>query len=174
VSYEQGDFGASRAYLEESVVHGRAVADKVETGWVLLPLARLSADEGDAASARQHLTTAIMLGRELGSREMLAACAGGLARLVAANGQPRQALHMVGGADAWFQTQPIPTPADAQADLSRVKAEARKPLGKSEAGAALAFGRALTLDQAIAIGREHGLSERTHAAKPVQASSGRA
>ena len=121
---------------------------------MLVELARLEADEHDAGSARQHIADAVQLGQELGHREILAKCVGALARLLTMQGQTKQALHLVGAAAGWYQARPVPAPPDVQADLSSCLAAAQRTLGEAEVEAALVIGRALTINQAIAIGLE--------------------
>jgi hypothetical protein len=102
-----------------------------------------------------------MLGRELGNREVLAACLGGLARRLSVQGRTHQALQLVGAVQACYQSQSLPTPPEVQDDVSPALTAARTTLDEAEEESILAVGRALGLDQAIALGLERGRSSKS-------------
>jgi DNA-binding NarL/FixJ family response regulator len=151
VAHEEGDYTAVLALYEESLAIFRSLGAGSEITAALRELGRLAVDQGDHGSALSHYREALAVASELGYPAQVAAALEGYATVDAARGQLRRALELAAAASAWRNEVQSPlTPTDS-ARLDRVLESARRELGRRASEEAWAVGRAIPIDEAIAI-----------------------
>ena len=148
LAWREGDLAAARVLLEESLALARAWDD---TGGVLSPLGRVLCALGDVAAARALLMEDAVRLKAMGSLGLMAWQAlDNLACLAAAEGEPARALRLCGAAEVLRDQADMRLPPSDLAQLERLLAPARRALSEDDQAAALAAGRAMTLEQAVA------------------------
>jgi predicted ATPase len=150
VAYFQGDLEQSRASLAESLALFRQVGDPDGIAHCLANLGRLAREHGELARAETLGREALALHREQG---YLRRCAEDLEMLATIAGQAglgTRAARLLGAAAAWREAHGAPPPRHERADVERATAAAHAAVGEEAWTSALAAGRALSLEKAIA------------------------
>jgi non-specific serine/threonine protein kinase len=112
--------------------------------------------QGAYERATALLEEALLLSRDIGTRELLALGLESLAWVAAASGQSRRAARLCGAAEALREVLGVPlSPAQRTGHDQAVQAM-RATLGEEAFAAAWAAGRALSLEQAVALALECG------------------
>ena len=112
------------------------------------------------ASARRlrrgaaHYTAGLRIYRDYGDRWALAFLLEDVAVLAALTGDPSRALELIGAADSLREEIGAPRAPSLQEEIDEQLAPARTQLRGPEAEAALAKGRALTLDDGVGVALE--------------------
>jgi hypothetical protein len=144
----QGDLARTEALLTEALEIGRRHGNWYASSYSLVNLGELALRRGDA-------TRAEILGREALSlsgtqfKNITALCLGTLASVASAAGHAVQAARLHGAESALRAVIVFPRPEIEQPDMDRWLAPAQAALGAEGWAAAVAAGRALTLDEAI-------------------------
>lgn len=159
VAWLQGDRAPARVLLEDGLALLREVGDQGGIAWLLQNLGHLaleahmdhSPDAPDRGRVAELFQEAMTIAQEQGHTVTLAFCLLGVAGLAAQSGQPERAAQLWGAAQALCRASGATlSAADAEEYahhaqcLSAIIDPERHPM-------AVAEGRAMTLDQAIAI-----------------------
>jgi non-specific serine/threonine protein kinase len=111
----------------------------------------LAWSQGDNERARALYEESLALRRELGlSHRDSAGTLEGFAGLAGAQREARRGAHLLGAAEALREALGSPVLPNELADLRDIATASRTALGPAAYGAAIAEGRALTLDEAVA------------------------
>ena len=147
------DFETTEAVNREAV----ALRRERGAGTTAIPLHNLAwalLNQGNAAAAAVNFTESLVLSRSQGQKSLAAMCLVGLAGVLGARGKLRQAVQLIGATEATFATiDGRLDPAD-QNDLDRTVASLRDMLDADTFSAAYEEGRALSLDEAVALALE--------------------
>jgi hypothetical protein len=150
----QGDYAGAAELFENSLAVFQELGDKFGSSRLLADLARVAQNRGDHSLARELYRESIQAGRAVQFRLVCALCLEGLAMLAADEGQPGRAARLYGAADGLREATGTPVEAADRAAHERAAAVSRAALGEEVFAAAWAEGRALPLDDAIALALE--------------------
>ena len=145
-----GDLAKARPLYEENLRQARALDDRRLEAMALGSLARLARDEGRIEDARSMLKGSVRVWHELGNRQMLARDLGSLARATAMAGRAEVAARLVARSAALFEEIGAVEVGRVEFDdgtLSLI----RGVLDDATVARALDDGRALTVDEAVAL-----------------------
>ena len=146
----RGEDDAARELLEASLAEMRAIGTWRWTTRALANLGVIAARQGDAVLARSRLEDAAAISLESGEPMYAAVSVFGLAHVMMLAKRPELAARLLGAAaatrDALGGAVPDPVRVDEEADMIA----ARDALGDDRFASALAEGRAMTLEQALA------------------------
>jgi predicted ATPase/DNA-binding SARP family transcriptional activator/Tfp pilus assembly protein PilF len=149
----QGDHATAQRLLEEGLERAREVGDVYPLAWTHNRLGSAAAARGDPAAARSAYEEALCIGRRVGMPWHVVTSLEGLAALDVAGGQPDRAALLLGAAEAIRAEIGAPRWPSMREAYERVVDAARVALGETAFAAAHAKGGALTLAQAVALGR---------------------
>jgi predicted ATPase len=145
-----GDYERARALHEQNLELARAAGDRRIEAQALGPLAILAVEEGRPRDAIPLLPEVYRIESELGDRQGVAINLCRFAHVLAIFGQPHLAAQLIGCSDARFE--------EIGSDLAWVKEmndetleRARADIADSTLAEALASGRRLTVEQAVAL-----------------------
>jgi tetratricopeptide (TPR) repeat protein len=151
----EGDLASARALLEESLVIGRDLGDRDCIASSLHTLGVVAYLQGDLVSAGSLHAESLANRRELGDRLGLARAMEGLATVAAAPGTSLRAAHIWGAAERLREEIGTPlSPADQPRYDQRVAAARAAAADDASFDRAWQEGRALTLEQSIALALE--------------------
>ena len=150
VAVDQGDYATARQHFQESLVILRELGDRGGIALSLGNLGSVALDQGDYAAARSLHQESLAIKRELGDKWGIALSLEGFVGLAAAQAQPGRALQLAGAAAALRETIGVPLLPTEQARLERHLETAQRALSEEASAKALADGRTMTLEQAIA------------------------
>ena len=155
VALDQGDYSAARALYEECLVIWRELGDRGGNATSLGNLANVAFEQGDYPAARTLAEESPAIRRGLSDRQKIADSLEGLAAVVAALGSSLRAARIWGVAQRLREEVGSPTSPNELPRYDRRVAAARVALGDDSAfDRAWQEGRALTLEQAIALTSE--------------------
>jgi class 3 adenylate cyclase/tetratricopeptide (TPR) repeat protein len=140
--------------FQESMRLNREVGDLWEVGLVHHNLANAARALGDDAEARLQYSESISIYRGFEDRWALALLVEDVAVLAASTADPVQALRLIGSAESLRDEIGSPRATSLQEELDGRLASARTQLGDVDADAAIASGRTLDLDAAVALALE--------------------
>jgi non-specific serine/threonine protein kinase len=155
VAYGLGDAGLSGRRAEESLALTRALGHAFGSAIALPGLARLARDRGDDRRATVAFQESLHLWASIGDRETIVQPLAGLAELASVHDQPETAATLVGAIDALAQEagdfilERCMRFAGDNGD--RAAARACAALGEGRFADLRAAGRALSLEEAIAV-----------------------
>ncbi|MGQ0548739.1 MAG: ATP-binding protein [Armatimonadota bacterium] len=145
----RGDRAGARALFEESLTVFRRIGAKVFYPGVLRRLSGIAVEDGDFERAAALLRESLVYCREQGEKIGMAACLEDLAGLAGRTGRYERVARLVGASAALRgitgDAQTFWTRDGYGPDLALV----RETLGASAFDAAMAAGRAMTLEQAL-------------------------
>jgi predicted ATPase len=151
VARSQADDQRATTYYTESLALFRVLGDTRGTAVVLQNLAQMALQHADIELARARFTDSLVLFHELGSKKGIAECLIGLGQVAGAQGQLEQAVRLWGAMEAFYlDTCGHLDPAD-HVNYARAIATVRPQLSESVWNTAWSAGRALALEQAIAV-----------------------
>ena len=147
VFLQQGDAVKARSLVEESMMLSRELGERGIT-WALITLGKVAERLGDypAAYASYEESLAGVGDDNLYTPFSLE----GLAGVVAVQGDPAWAAQLWGAAEALRRARGTPIPPVYRADYQRAVAATRVRLGEQAFDDAMAEGRAMTAEQALA------------------------
>jgi non-specific serine/threonine protein kinase len=163
VAARQGDHGRAATLYEEALALGRELGVTRGSASLLYYLGVVTYRQGEYGRAAALLTEGLLLSRDLDARN-LRALVEAIAWVAAARGQALRAARLAGGAEALWESLGVRVPPDEQADHEADHEQAvqvmRAALGEEAFATAWAEGRALSLDQAMALALEgHAVAE---------------
>ena len=131
------------------------MGDARSIGFCLSGLRWLALDRGDYATAEALLREALACFQQPGDQLGLASVLRGYAAIALARGEPERALRLLGAAAALRDPGELAVLPRADAErVRRTEALARQQLEPEAADVALAAGRAMPLEQAVAYAQE--------------------
>jgi predicted ATPase/Tfp pilus assembly protein PilF len=151
VANDQREYEEARALYEESLEICRQLGDKRGIAHSLHNLGLLANDQGDYPAARALYEEGLAIRRQLGNKRGTAYSLEGLAAVAGTQGQPERAARLFGAAEALREAIGAPLPPSDRTEHDRHVATARAALDEAAFAAAWAEGRALPLEQAIAL-----------------------
>jgi predicted ATPase/class 3 adenylate cyclase len=154
VAREAGEAAAARPLFEESLALCRQIGDRHGIGWTLMNLGDVAADLGEHALARRHYAESLATWLDYGYRVGVAGLLRRLADLAAAQSQPERVMRLAGAAARERELRGGPYSTADQARHEAALAVARQALGEAAATREWEAGRAMALDEAIALALE--------------------
>jgi predicted ATPase/DNA-binding SARP family transcriptional activator len=147
----EGDYMRAARFYEESLASFRELGSSGDIARSIHNRGYVAHAQGDEDQASACFTESLRLFQERGNTRGIIECIAGLAGVVAAQGQVERAARLLGATAAQFEAIGAAMwPAD-QIDYQRNVAAMRAVLGEAAFAAAWAAGRALRLEQAIAL-----------------------
>jgi len=157
--FQQGDAATARSLLEESFALFSALGQRLWAAQPLYHLGKVAAQVGDLPAAYAFYKQSLALFQELDDQRSSATCLEGWGAVVARQGQAAWAAQLWGAAEARraaggpsYLPQMLTMPGE-RADDERMRAGVRAQLGEQPFAQALAEGRAMTPEQALAAGQ---------------------
>ena len=150
VTRHEGDYQQAAALLEESLALYEELGNKPGIARLRLILGKMACDKGDYGLARAHLNESLALMQESKNRRGIATALEGFAMLAMAQQQAWLAARLLGAAQVLREAIRAHVPPDERADYEQMWAAARIRLGDEAFSAALAEGRTMTPEQALA------------------------
>ncbi|MFN8483159.1 MAG: helix-turn-helix domain-containing protein [Anaerolineae bacterium] len=151
VAAAQGDYATARGHFAQSAAIRRRLGDKSFLAYSLGWLALVSVRLGDLDAARAALEEGVAVRRELGDEGGLAASCEGLAAMAAAEGKAARAARLFGAAERVRERAGNSVPNTEMGEYRHNVAVARSQMAEDEFAAAWAEGRAMSLDEALAL-----------------------
>ena len=148
---ERGEYDRASEFLEESLALERERGNRERVAGALGSLGLVALHQGDVARASALLHESLTLYRALDLTSGIARCLVAFASLAAAQGQQAQAARLLGAVERLRAALGRRVAPADQTRWERRLAAARAQVGETAWRAAWAEGRALSLDQAIAI-----------------------
>jgi predicted ATPase len=148
-----GDVPRSRALAEESLRLHREAGDRFGVSIALYALGRTALAQGDLSTAESSLLEALDIDEEVGSRTGMGVIMDNLAAQANVRGDHLRALRL-GGASSSLKEAARGQAPPPLIDLPDPREAAREVLGEAVVAAAWEEGRAMTLEQAVALARE--------------------
>jgi tetratricopeptide (TPR) repeat protein len=149
-----GDVDGAQAHLEEAIaIHRREHATEPLSA-PLNVLGKVLLTRGDLAGARACSSEALRLRLEAGDKRGIAVSLKTLATIDHAGQKSERAARLLGAGEAIRERIRAPLPPNAQAEHEQFVASVRAALGDPPFQTAVAAGRELTLEQAVALALE--------------------
>jgi predicted ATPase/transcriptional regulator with XRE-family HTH domain len=154
ICHLQGDYAQAAALHGESLAVFQELGDKLGIGHELAYIGSVARDQGDYGQAKRLYRESLRVRRAVMDKHGVAASFAGLAVVAEAEGQPLRAARLFGAEHCLREV--IGTPMDAVERTAHVRAVAgvSTALGEEAFAAAWAEGRALPLEEAIALALE--------------------
>jgi predicted ATPase/DNA-binding SARP family transcriptional activator len=149
VTSAKGDVATARSYAEESIQLGGEVGDNYGPALGRRILGRLAADAGCPDEAAELLLESLASFRTLGYNQRMTECLEDLAKLAIDNGDPARAARLLAAAGRFRDREGCPLSPSHRRAIERVLEQARETLADQAFQAALAAGRAITLERAV-------------------------
>jgi ATP/maltotriose-dependent transcriptional regulator MalT len=151
VLHQQGDDAGATALLEESLALARQRGDTWEVAARLGNLGEITRRQGDLNRATALLAESTTLFHGLGEQRRVAECLAEFAAVAAATGQPHVAATLGGAAELLRELTGSPAEPMEQEAIASTSAMARAALGDSIFATAWTAGRAIPLEEAVAL-----------------------
>jgi predicted ATPase/DNA-binding SARP family transcriptional activator len=145
-----GDLERARGLAEKLVRQAERRGDRALLGWSLVSLG-YAVLHADPAGAEEPLARSVQLAVEAGRRTLLPLPLIGLASVAALRGDPARAARLLGATDALVDELHMTLPGDDRERYDAALALAREGLDDESFAAALAEGRALRFEEALAL-----------------------
>jgi hypothetical protein len=155
VAYIQGDYGRAVTLHEEALALRRVLGDRWGIANSLGNLGAVAHVLGDYGRAAALLVESLLLSREIGARELTAENLESLT-WVAARVQPQYAARVGGAAESMRAALGMPLPADERIGHEEAVQAMRAALCEETFAACWAEGRALPLQEAVALAVAYG------------------
>ena len=147
----RGQYEKARAFLQENCDMQEEVGNRMGYLWARARLARIAVRAGNVAEAHQILGEVIGNFHTDQNKYGLAFALDMMASLYVLIRKPEAAAQLIGWSDAIREEIGDPRPRLEQTDLDRDVAKIHAEIGKPAWGEAYLAGRAMTLDQAVAL-----------------------
>jgi predicted ATPase/DNA-binding CsgD family transcriptional regulator/Tfp pilus assembly protein PilF len=151
IAYLRGDSGVARGYYEESLALVQALGEKRTLADTLGYLGDVTLQEGDTQRARQYYADSMELYRSIGERSSIAASLERMGRLAHAEGAVESAARLFGAAEGLREAIHAPLKPAQRRLYEEGLAQVRGALKPVALARLMAEGRALPVDQAIAV-----------------------
>ena len=153
----QGDLERTEVMLEEVLRLGRELKDKLYVAQPLGDLGYIALERGDLERAGALLRESLLMSQEMGEARGILAVLDELARLAAAGGARERAARLWGAVEGLIEATGLSLATfhdDFLGHGERYRAASRAELGEAAWEEALAEGRSMTLDEAVAYALE--------------------
>jgi non-specific serine/threonine protein kinase len=154
VAYQESDCERAAALLGESLALSQELGNKAGIARSLGNLGMVAAGQGDHAQAMALFRKALVLSCNIGAKEAIAEGLERLTRSAMAQDKPEQAAQLGGSAEALREALGILLPLDQRVPHDQALQAIHSALDEDAFAAAWAEGRALALDQAVALALE--------------------
>jgi predicted ATPase/DNA-binding CsgD family transcriptional regulator len=150
LTLEQGDVGDACALLTESLQLKQETGNRRSVATSQFHLASALVLQGDIDQARTLFKESLAVAMALGQRGLMASCLQGLALTLTTQAHPLAAARLWGAAETLLQNNATTLPMALRAPVERAQAKGRSQLGAKAFTQALAEGRTMTAEQALA------------------------
>ena len=147
----QNDYEQAEAFWLESLKLRRTLEDKQGVAELLGLLAEASTTRGDYTKARLLLKESLTISRQLGTKQAIVSSLEAFAELSMMEGDAEQAVQLWKAAEALCELMGTPVSLGEHPDYQRQVEAARTQLGETRFKAAWETGRAMSLEDAIAL-----------------------
>jgi predicted ATPase/class 3 adenylate cyclase len=154
LAFWQGDYQQACAYYEESIVLAGKVGSYVQSSWTSINMAYASLRQGDTAKAEEMFVLWIQRVHRANSMDALIYAMEGLASLRVSQKQIERAARLFAWTDAMREKLGNNNPPVERASIQRDLALIHSQMSDAAFEHACASGKALTLEQAIALAVE--------------------
>jgi len=151
VARQRSEGARADELLEEALAICREIDSKPGIAYLLLAAAHTARYRGELAKARERYREALRLLRELGNRRRAAIALLGLGALDVREGELRRGVLIFGAVDPLLDQVGFKVAPVDQAEYEQAVATVRRELDAAEIEALIAAGRAMELDEAIAL-----------------------
>jgi predicted ATPase len=152
---QQGEYARAVALFEESLAAFQDLQDKYGISYQLWYLANTVRDQHNYEQAKRLYRESLQVRHALMDKRGIAECFESLVEVAVAEGQPVRAARLFAAAHWLRETSSTPLDAHGRPAQERAVANARTALGEDAFAAAWAEGRALSLEEAVALALEH-------------------
>jgi predicted ATPase len=149
LAMKAGKYARARSYLEESISHFERIGDKRPINFAHGYLGLNAVESGDFAAARSHLEQALDIARTLDFTIGVATPLMYFAALAAAQSHPVRALRLAGAAEGLAASAGAAPTRLTRPVVERWLDKSRRTLGRKQAAARWAEGRAMNRERAI-------------------------
>jgi len=150
VARHEGDYNRASEYYGECLSLAREVDDNFRISYSLRNIGIVALHQGNYDRARAAYKESLIVGRDIGDRWVAEECFLGLAGVASLRGEHEQAARLLGVADGLREALGHRLSPVDQADYEQCVARTRAGLGDVRFAAAVALGKAMPLDDAIA------------------------
>ncbi len=151
LALSQGDIATARRLLEKSLVINREIGNREHIADSLFYRARVEVQQGDNGAARVLYEESLAIAARGGdSKGLIPSCLEGLADVVAAQGEFTWAARLLGTAEELREALGTPLPPVGRPIYEQAVAAVRVQLGEKAFAEAMAEGRSMTAEQALA------------------------
>ena len=157
IYFFQGDYHPAEPLAEEALAAARALGSKLDMFFGLFAMGLLNVVQGHQAEAKPYLLELLALTRETGSVVPVIYTLVGFGARAVVSGQPKQAAQLFGALESLLSAVGLNITVDSGPTSAVYKTflqSARAQLDEATFDAAFAEGRALTLEQALALATE--------------------
>jgi non-specific serine/threonine protein kinase len=154
VSLDEGGHAAARAYFEQSLVIFREIGDRLCVANNLFGLGRVAKALGDRVLAWTYHQESLVLYQEIGDPSVMTISLETLASLGAEDGKPELAVALWATAEALRAKIGAARLLEETEEHDRAVAEVRRSLGAEAFAASWTAGRAMTMEEAVALALE--------------------
>jgi predicted ATPase len=151
VADEQGDYAAARPLCEEALALARQAGNKYMLTTNLHNLGSIAFHERDFMNSQRYHVECLTLAQELGDKRMITLSLNGFAALAAKSGAWEKSARLSGAAEVVRESigyEPTPGSRNFRDQLLK---EARAALGEQAFSQAIAEGRTLRVEEAVAL-----------------------
>jgi ATP/maltotriose-dependent transcriptional regulator MalT len=172
LALSEGDMALARSQIEQALAIFQEMKVQHRTALSLYALAQVVEAAGDSARSRALYEQGVVLACESGDKVTIPAGLEGVAAAVATQENLVWAAQLWGAAEALRETLGTPLPAVDRAPYQRAVAAARTQLGEQAFAVALAQGRTLSPEQALATPGPGALSASSYGEQSSSPSTG--
>jgi predicted ATPase/DNA-binding SARP family transcriptional activator len=151
VAQAQGDYARARSLLEESLAICRELQDRGGIAYSFNVLGSVALARGDNGAAQALFEESLAIFRELGDKGGIITDLEEMAEVAVAHAQAERAARLFGAAEGLRDALGAPLPRADRTEDGLSVAAVRAALGEEAFAAAWAAGRAMSLEQAIAL-----------------------
>jgi ATP/maltotriose-dependent transcriptional regulator MalT len=153
VAFYSGDYARAKSFYGDSLALQRELGDMWGIAASLANLGVATLNQRDYSQAAAHYKESLPLLYELGDKASIAECLEGLAAAIGTlrGASAARAIRLFGAAEALREAVGAPQSAASRADYERNVQSVRALLAERESSEAWSAGRALTLEEAIAL-----------------------
>lgn len=155
ISMYEGDLERAAALQQESLSIKREIGDKRGMTFSLSTLGDIARFCGDYQTATAFYVESLTLSREIGDKRSLAFCLEGLAETACALGDNEQSARLFGAAETLREAIGAPLPQVKRSDYERCTSALRAALDDESFRTAHAQGRAMNVEQSVALALSH-------------------
>lgn len=154
IATAEGRQAEARTRLEEVISFRRKVRFNIQMEVDLYMLGMVALREGDHSRAKAWFSECLLFVQQIGVDKQIAECLIGLAGIAGAEKNFERAAQIAGATEMQVEARQFPLNDNDRVELERLGDVLGKELGQANFEAAVAKGRAMTMEQAIAYALE--------------------